>query len=106
MREMALRRLSRTKRWILAASVALTGALAGVAANAFPGKTIKGPAAGTSSEPGTTGPSSSTESSSEDSSGSLTPPEQTPQTAEPESSSGEQASSPPTTEAPVVSGGS
>lgn len=102
MREIALRRLLHAKRWILAVSLALTGALAGLAANAFPGKTIKAPASSATSESGTSESSSSTEGSS----GSLTPPEQSPQAAEPGASSSEQGASQPTPEAPVVSGGS
>jgi hypothetical protein len=106
MRETALRRLLHAKRWILAVSLALTGALTGLAANAFPGKTIKAPASGATSEQGTSESSSSTGTSTEGSSGSLSPPEQSPQGAEPGASSGEQGASQPTPEAPVVSGGS
>lgn len=106
MRDAALRRLSLAKRWILAVSLALTGALVGLAANAFPGKTLKTPgsASGATSEQGAAGSSSSSEGSSS----SLTPAEQAPQSAEePESGSpaGEQESQ-PAVEAPVVSGGS
>jgi hypothetical protein len=39
-RDAAMRRLSRANRWLIAGSVALTGVLADVAANAFPGKTL------------------------------------------------------------------
>lgn len=99
-RESALRRLLRAKRWILALSVALTGALGGLAANAFPGKSIKGHAPGAGAEPGSQ-PASSTEGSS----ASLTPPEQAPQGAESAESSGEQGAAQPA-EAPVLSGGS
>lgn len=111
LRDVALRRLLRAKRWILAASLALTGALAGVVANAFPGKTIKTTASGATSKQSTTEPSSSAGTSSEGSSGSLTPPEQAPQASEqhesePAPSSGEQGASQPAAEAPVVSGGS
>jgi hypothetical protein len=111
MRDIALRRLLRTKRWILAMSLALTGALAGLAANAFPGKTIKTPASKATGEQGASGISSSGGTSSEGSSGSLTPPEQAPQGSEeqqePGSSSDEQGASQPTPESPpVVSGGS
>lgn len=105
-RDVALRRLLRTKRWILAVSVALVGALAGLAANAFPGKTIKSPAAG---EGGASGSSSPAGSSTEGSSSSLTSPEQAPRNSEQGeagSSSGEQGASSAGTEAPVVSGGS
>src|ERR1700704_2375715 len=40
-RDSALRRLSLSTRWLIAGSVALTGALSEVAAHAFPGKTVK-----------------------------------------------------------------
>lgn len=40
-RDRALRRLSLSTRWLIAGSVALTGALSEVAAHAFPGKTVK-----------------------------------------------------------------
>jgi hypothetical protein len=97
-REAGLRRLLLAKRWILAGSVTVTGLLAGVAANAFPGKTIK------------TGPSSSAgeQSSSEASptaaepyveeAEALTPPAESPEYVE------EGYSVP--VEEPVVSGGS
>ena len=39
-RDAALRRLTRVNRWLIAASVTLTGVLTEVAAQAFPGKTI------------------------------------------------------------------
>jgi hypothetical protein len=40
-RDSAVRRLSLATRWTIAGSVALTGALSEVAAQAFPGKTLK-----------------------------------------------------------------
>ena len=40
-RDAALRRLARANRWLIAGSVTLTGALTAVAANAFPGRTLK-----------------------------------------------------------------
>lgn len=40
-RDSALRRLSLSTRWLIAGSVALTGALSEAAAHAFPGKTVK-----------------------------------------------------------------
>lgn len=40
-RDAALRRLSSANRWLVAGSVALTGVFAEVAAQAFPGKTVK-----------------------------------------------------------------
>jgi hypothetical protein len=39
-RDAALRRISHANRWLIAGSVALTGLLADVAANAFPGRTL------------------------------------------------------------------
>ena len=39
-RDSALRRLSLSTRWLIAGSVALTGALSEAAAHAFPGKTV------------------------------------------------------------------
>jgi len=111
MREMGLRRLLLAKRWILAASVALTGLLAGLAANAFPGKTLKASASGATGEPSQGDASASGGGSTEGSSQSLSAPEQAPRAgeeseAEQESSSGEQGASQPAPEAPVVSGGS
>jgi hypothetical protein len=43
-RDAALGQLRRVNRWIIAGSIGLTAVLADVAANAFPGKTIKTPA--------------------------------------------------------------
>jgi hypothetical protein len=40
-RDAALRDLQRINRWMIAGSVILTGVLSDVAANAFPGKTVK-----------------------------------------------------------------
>jgi len=51
-RDAALRQLRRANRWMIAGSVALTGVLAGVAANGFPGKTIKGSPASKSGSKG------------------------------------------------------
>lgn len=102
-RDSALRRLLLAKRWILAVSLALTGALAGLAANAFPGKTITTSASGATSGQGAAGSSSSTEGSPS----SLTPAEQPPQAAEQsEQGSSTEPESQAAVEAPVVSGGS
>jgi outer membrane biosynthesis protein TonB len=71
-RDAALRRLRRTNRWLIAGSVALTGVLSDVAANAFSGKTIK--ASSTKHAGGrSTGASSSTQTQP------LAPPAQPPQ---------------------------
>jgi hypothetical protein len=40
-RDAALRRLGRTNRWLIAGSAVLTGVLTDVAANAFPGHTVR-----------------------------------------------------------------
>jgi len=103
MREIGLRRLLLAKRWILAGSVTLTGVLAAVAANAFPGKTITAPASKATSEQHTGEASSSTESSGETSSDSVTPPAQAPTSGE--AGEPEQGSS-QSSETPVISGGS
>ena len=44
-RDAALLKLGRVNRWLIAGSVLLTGALSEVAAQAFPGKTVKAAAA-------------------------------------------------------------
>jgi hypothetical protein len=53
-RDSAVRRLSLSTRWMIAGSVALTGALSEVAAQAFPGKTLKatGPHASSAAKAG------------------------------------------------------
>lgn len=74
-RDRALARLSRSTRWLIAGSVALTGVLSEVAANAFPGKTIHGGAVrGKERRQGSSGTSTSPGSSS-----SLAPPQSTPE---------------------------
>lgn len=112
LREVALNRLLRAKRWILALSVTLTGVFTALAANAFPGKTLHTHASGGKSESGAGEPNSA-RTSSEASSGSVTAPEQAPQSGEQQESSGESSSaesssgeSGSTPEAPVISGGS
>jgi hypothetical protein len=47
-RDVALRRLSRCNRWLLAGSVTLTGVFSALAAQAFPGKTRSAKGVGTS----------------------------------------------------------
>jgi hypothetical protein len=49
-RDAALRQLNRVNRWLIAGSVVLTGVLADVASNAFPGKTAKASAASRASK--------------------------------------------------------
>src|SRR5665213_3095169 len=134
LRDAGLRRLVLTKRWLLAGSVTLTGVFTAVAANAFPGKTIKSSGAratnaGHSSKTST--PHQSTQNS-QGSSCSLQPPAQAPQSTTPQESAPAQEPTPaheptpaqgsapaqesapvehsepaqPAPEAPVVSGGS
>jgi len=110
MREAGLRRLVLAKRWIIAASVTLTGVLAAIAANAFPGKQLKTTASALRSERGA-GETSASGASSESSSSGLTPPAQAPQsgeTQEPaqESTPSEQSEGQSAPETPVISGGS
>jgi hypothetical protein len=96
-RDAALRRLSRAKRWLLAGTVALTGVLTAVAANAFPGKSVNGVASSTGSSQAAASSSESGragEGSGSGESSALQAPAQ-----EPESSGA-------ASEAPVVSGGS
>ena|ERR1035441_3001212 len=121
-RDAALRDLHRINRWMIAGSVILTGVLSDVAANAFPGKTVKSSAAAkkalsAQAKHQHTG-------SSQTSTGVLRPPEKAPQ-ASGESQPSQQAQSSeaapsqesapahesapepaPEAEAPVVSGGS
>lgn len=106
LREAGLRRLVLARRWMVAASVTLTGVFTAIAANAFPGKTIKS----SSSQPATeespsTRQQQSTESS-ESSSSSVTPPEQAPQSSEGQEAASAEGSGHAEQEAPVVSGGS
>jgi hypothetical protein len=85
-RDAALLRLSRINRWLVAGSIVLTGVLADVAANAFPGKT-KRSSASSSARRSETHKSSPT--------GVLASPEQAPEasTGSQSSSSGEASSS-------------
>jgi hypothetical protein len=117
-RDAALRELRRLDRWLIAGSIALTGMLADVAANAFPGKTIK---ASTSKPKAASGQSSG---SSAKSSQPLKPPAAAPEASQESSPSRETRESAPPQEsapapeasmeatpspepsAPVVSGGS
>lgn len=87
-RDAGLRRLALCRRWLLAGTATLTGALAAVAANAFPGKAVK-TTTGTAAQAGAA--SSAAGRSGEGSSASQEPglqaPEGQPQ-ASPESSTG------------------
>jgi hypothetical protein len=109
-REAGLRRLVLARRWIVTGSVTLAGVLAAVAANAFPGKTIKPSGARTTSE-GSSGETSAgageqSGESSESSSGSVTPPEQAPESSEGQESAPVEEPGQASPEAPVISGGS
>lgn len=71
-RDAALRRLAKSNRWLIAGSAALTGIFTAVAANAFPGHTLKNGAANSrahtgagASEPPLKAPESGAESGSE-----------------------------------------
>jgi hypothetical protein len=99
-RDAALRRLSHANRWLIAGSIALTGALTEVAANAFPGKTLRKGTSG-SRTPARSGASSSTRTAPE----SLQPPASPPEDGSPESDGGssggegDSAQTPPASEA-------
>jgi hypothetical protein len=104
-REAGLRRLLLAKRWILAGSVTFTGLLAGLAANAFPGKTIKAAASTTAGERSAGGASSAYAEPSveEGEAEALTPPAESPESSEAQEL--EEGYVPPPEE-PIVSGGS
>jgi cell pole-organizing protein PopZ len=113
LREAGLRKLVLARRWVVAASVTLTGVLTAIAAHAFPGKTIKPSSAHTATESSpSTRQQQSTESSQ--SSSSLKPPAEAPQSGATQESAPAQEPAPveqsepaqPTPETPVVSGGS
>jgi len=117
LREAGLRKLVLARRWVVAASVTLTGVFTAIAANAFPGKTIKSSSAPTSANPATEGSSSTRQQQSTEgsqSSGSLKPPAEAPQSGAAQEPAPAQESAPaeqsepaqPAPEAPVVSGGS
>jgi hypothetical protein len=73
-RDYALNRLRRINRWMIAGSIVLTGVLADVAANAFPGRTLASPTSKRSSRSHASTPKKA-------SPGPLAPPAQTPQAA-------------------------
>jgi hypothetical protein len=76
-RDAALRELRRMNRWMIAGSIVLTGVLSDVAANAFPGKTLKA-----IKTPAKKGTSSSHKSNSPTKTTPLKPPAQAPKAAE------------------------
>jgi len=106
LRETGLRKLVLARRWIIAASVTLTGVFTAIAAQAFPGKTIKPSNTHTATEESPSTSQQQPAESSESSSGSLTPPEQAPQSGEGPASAPTEGSGQAAQEAPVVSGGS
>ncbi|HEY4916725.1 MAG TPA: hypothetical protein VIH92_07430 [Solirubrobacteraceae bacterium] len=85
-RDAALQQLHRMNRWLLAGSVLLTGAFTEVAANAFPGRTVKKSAATSSKGRAHRGGTSRRSSTSTGSAAPLKPPAQTPQVLETSSS--------------------
>jgi len=85
-RDAALRQLQRLNRWMIAGSVVLTGVLADVAANAFPGKTIKHTTAPSATKTGSTNSSSGSKKTS---TGVLRAPTQAPKSSESESAPAE-----------------
>jgi hypothetical protein len=93
-RDAALRELNRINRWVIAGSVVLTGVLADVAANAFPGKTVK--SAGAKASKAHTKHSGS---ASHTTTGVLRAPEQAPQASSEAQPSQESAPSEPAREA-------
>jgi hypothetical protein len=125
-RDAALRRLGRANRWLIAGSVTLTGVLAEVAAQAFPGKSVHSPATGAAASSSAHTPAKSAGSGSAKApGGELRPPAQAPQQAperespqpqpapessspEPSGQAGSGQESPGTQQStpPVVSGGS
>jgi hypothetical protein len=109
-REAGLRKLVLARRWIVTGSVTLAGVLVAVAANAFPGKTIKSSGVRTAGEGSSgetsTGAGEHSGESSESPSGSVTPPEQAPQSVEERESAPMEEPGQAEPEAPVISGGS
>jgi hypothetical protein len=85
LRDAGLRRLVLTKRWLIAGSVTLTGVLTAVAANAFPGKTIKSPSTRTANA-GHSSKTSTPHQHTQSSPSSLQPPAQAPQSTTPQES--------------------
>jgi hypothetical protein len=93
-RDAALHKLRRLNRWLIAGSIALTGVLADVAANAFPGKTIKA----STSKPKGAGRQSG--GSSGKSSQSLKPPQKAPEASSGSAPSQESSAPSPESAAP------
>jgi hypothetical protein len=84
-RDAALQQLNRVNRWLIAASVVLTGAFTEAAAHAFPGRTIKkSDAKGVRAKGGKQGTGAGHSSTGTKSTGAvpLKPPTQAPQAAE------------------------
>ena len=106
LRETGLRKLVLARRWLVAASVTLTGVFTAIAAQAFPGKTIRPSSAQSATEASPSTSQQQSTESSESSSNSVTPPEQAPQSGEGQESAPVEGSGQAQQEAPVVSGGS
>jgi hypothetical protein len=98
-RDAAVRRLTRYKRWLLAGTAALAGALTVVAADAFPGRSGNRATASPAGSPASTAPGQAAESQESQ----LRRPEQEPQVSAGAESAVPGVAAP---EAPVVSGGS
>lgn len=94
-RDAALRRLASLNRWLIAASAALTGLFAAVAATAFPGKTVKARAGATQAHKG--GAASGAHSGSSR----LRAPAKAPESSESTSESPAETTTEPKSEAPV-----
>src|ERR1700752_3376009 len=90
-RDSSLRRLALANRWLIAGSVALTGVLTEVAAQAFPGKAKASSTTSSTHKAKTTTHSSSSQTST---SKALSPPSQAPEAAsEASGSAGESSAS-------------
>jgi hypothetical protein len=100
-RDALLRRLVHTKRWLIAGSVALTGALTGVMAATLPGKTIGASAAKMGSSESARSPAQASQTAE---AGESPPAGESPSAGE--SAPAEGAEPAQAAEAPVVSGGS
>jgi hypothetical protein len=89
-RDAALRRLRSVNRWLIAGSVALTGVLTEVAAQAFPGKTLGRSSTNSHRRARSSGKSGAAGSSSRP----LAPPSEAPEASSSDPSTGDSPSSP------------
>jgi hypothetical protein len=105
-RDALVRRLVHTKRWLVAGSVALTGALTGLMASTLPGKTIGAPAAGSAAQTGSSGSAQSSAQASQSAEAGESPAAgEAPSAGESAPVEGAEPAQ-AAAEAPVVSGGS